>query len=457
MFGQRRNGFFGTGADPTPYTLPIASATVLGGVKIGSGVSVAADGTISVSMSGYVPYTGATTNVDLGNNTIKSSMYLKGTLTYSAANVLSSFQSSVATFNQFILQNSNNGNAASSDLIVSNDVTTETTFYGDLGINSSTFAGSGSFNLPNSVYLTATSGDLVLGTTTNNIIRFVVNSSTTDAMQINASNNVIFNGSVGIGQASPAASALLDIVSTTKGILIPRMTTTQVNAISSPATGLRVYDSTLNVNKFYNASAWDTFGSLAATQTWAGVNTFSSTSVTSQALGHFMSNGSALLQLGSVSNVNQYFAIRRNDTPSGKFTFYLGGGNTEGDTGAQYFSVSLTSGEFKSFNGSGAGFYNTWFIGNSERMRISTNNAGGNGGYNLLINTTTDDITNKLQVNGSIKSTQYRLSALNTPPASSTDAGVLGELRYDANYTYLCTVGGSAGSATWKRSAFNSY
>jgi hypothetical protein len=49
-------------------------------------------------------------------------------------------------------------------------------------------------------------------------------------------------GSVGIGTASPTASALLDVSSTTKGVLIPRMTTTQRNAISSPAIGLQIYN-----------------------------------------------------------------------------------------------------------------------------------------------------------------------------------------------------------------------
>lgn len=62
------------------------------------------------------------------------------------------------------------------------------------------------------------------------------------------SNNtkVVINGvgSVGIGTTSPAASALLDVTSTTKGFLPPRMTNTQRLAISSPAVGLVVYVTT---------------------------------------------------------------------------------------------------------------------------------------------------------------------------------------------------------------------
>src|ERR1035438_9844946 len=42
------------------------------------------------------------------------------------------------------------------------------------------------------------------------------------------------------------ASAMLDVASSTKGMLVPRMTTTQRTGISSPAKGLLVYDSTLS-------------------------------------------------------------------------------------------------------------------------------------------------------------------------------------------------------------------
>jgi hypothetical protein len=61
---------------------------------------------------------------------------------------------------------------------------------------------------------------------------------------------------VGIGTNSPAASALLHINSTTKGLLMPRLTTTQRNAISSPANGLQVYDTNTNSFWYFNSSIW---------------------------------------------------------------------------------------------------------------------------------------------------------------------------------------------------------
>ena len=67
--------------------------------------------------------------------------------------------------------------------------------------------------------------------------------------------NSIFSGNVGIGTTSPNATSILDRTSTTKGVLFPRMTTTEISAISSPADGLTVYNTTLKAICFYDSSA----------------------------------------------------------------------------------------------------------------------------------------------------------------------------------------------------------
>jgi hypothetical protein len=69
-------------------------------------------------------------------------------------------------------------------------------------------------------------------------------------------------GNFAIGTSTDVASSILTINSTTKGFLPPRMTTTQKNAISSPATGLVVYDTTLNKLSVYTGAAWETVTSL---------------------------------------------------------------------------------------------------------------------------------------------------------------------------------------------------
>jgi hypothetical protein len=61
---------------------------------------------------------------------------------------------------------------------------------------------------------------------------------------------------VGIGTTSPDASAALDVTATDKGVLVPRVTTTQRNAVSSPATGLLVFNTSNNQFEFFDGGAW---------------------------------------------------------------------------------------------------------------------------------------------------------------------------------------------------------
>lgn len=64
------------------------------------------------------------------------------------------------------------------------------------------------------------------------------------------------NNNVGIGTTTPNPTAVLDVTATDKGVLIPRLTTAQRNAIASPATGLMVYDTNLGCFYYFNSTAW---------------------------------------------------------------------------------------------------------------------------------------------------------------------------------------------------------
>ncbi len=63
-------------------------------------------------------------------------------------------------------------------------------------------------------------------------------------------------GGVGIGTASPSSSAILDLVSTSKGLLIPRMTSVQMQEIDNPAEGLMVFDTEEGALCTYMAGKW---------------------------------------------------------------------------------------------------------------------------------------------------------------------------------------------------------
>ena len=74
---------------------------------------------------------------------------------------------------------------------------------------------------------------------------------------------------VGVGTTTPVTSAMLEVKSTTKGFLPPRLTYAQRQAISSPATGLMIYCTNCGPGEpqFYNGTAWvNMIGGTALTQ-----------------------------------------------------------------------------------------------------------------------------------------------------------------------------------------------
>ena len=65
------------------------------------------------------------------------------------------------------------------------------------------------------------------------------------------------NGTLVLGSTVNTASALLDLTSTTKGFLPPRMTTAERDLIGTPVGGLEIYNTTTNKKNFYNGSVWE--------------------------------------------------------------------------------------------------------------------------------------------------------------------------------------------------------
>jgi hypothetical protein len=86
-----------------------------------------------------------------------------------------------------------------------------------------------------------------------------------------------FMGPIGINTGSPDASAWLDIPGTSKGVLIPRGTTAQRNAITSPATGLLFFNldsaGSGRALQYYTGSAWIAQGGIGSGGGIAAVKT----------------------------------------------------------------------------------------------------------------------------------------------------------------------------------------
>ena len=104
------------------------------------------------------------------------------------------------------------------------------------------------------------------------------------ALSLVLASSLASHAQVGIGTATPAASSILDLTSTTQGLLAPRMTEAQRTAIASPENGLIVYQTDGNVGLWvYNTStsSWtlSTAANTAATVTNVAAGTIAAVNV----------------------------------------------------------------------------------------------------------------------------------------------------------------------------------
>jgi len=138
----------------------------------------------TITANNHVATANITTTANLGS-------YSYGTLGYSDINIFASYAANLTSYAQVVLQNANNGATASVDFVVSNDQGSSSANYGDFGINSSGFSGTGNFNKAGAVYLYAASTDISIGTWSANAIHFIAGGNTNaDAMTVNANNTV---------------------------------------------------------------------------------------------------------------------------------------------------------------------------------------------------------------------------------------------------------------------------
>ena len=302
--------FSGGGSGPQGPTGPTGTAGSTGptgptGTTVypGAGLAVSTGTTWGTSLSSTAPTftTSVTTPFYIANGTITSALtagaYSYGTLTYSDTGIFSSFTLSQNSYNQMILQNTNSGAAASADFIVSNNNGTASAYYGDFGINSSGFTGSGSLNLANAVYLYSNSGDLVLGTATSNAVHFVINGGTTDAVVIATTGKTTF-------QASSATAASINL--------------TPGTAPTSPVNG-DMWSTTAGVYAQVNGSTVGPFG------TGGGTLTVGSTATSGGAAGQIMfDTGSVLSESSSLT----FASATRKLTVGGPATFSSGTSNS---------------------------------------------------------------------------------------------------------------------------------
>ena len=242
------------------------TATITGSVSgnagtVTNGVYTTGDQTIAGIKTFTAINTGKISATNSSSSTSTTGAISYGTNSYTDTGLMANFTSSIAGYNQVIIQNTSAATTASANLILSNNLGTATTNYGEIGINSSTFTGSGSANIPGAVYIGAANGDLVFGTNTNKAIHFYTNSSTTDALTISGAGVATFTQTI-VGSINGNAGTVTNGVYTTGSYSDPSWLT-----ISKSKVGLGNVDNTADANK--NVLYATTAGGAPATDVYA--------------------------------------------------------------------------------------------------------------------------------------------------------------------------------------------
>jgi hypothetical protein len=186
-----------------------AGAFVVNGGVLGtpsSGTVTNLTGTASININGTV---GATTRntgdfTTLSANTVTSTTPV---LSFNASNSIASFGSSTSgSFNQLVIQNKSGTAGASTNYVISNDLGTDSTYYGEFGMNSSVFSSgtpSDFFSINNAIYFSGHDGDVVVGSGNGFKHYFTWGSSGQSAHVINSSGAIGLSTNLG---TTPALS-----------------------------------------------------------------------------------------------------------------------------------------------------------------------------------------------------------------------------------------------------------
>ena len=154
--------FSGSGASLTnvPNSALTNSSITFGATAVSLGSTVS--GLNGVSLGATTRSSGDFTT--LSGNTVTSTTPV---LSFNASNSIATFGSTTSgSYNQLVIQNKSNTAGASTNYVLSNDLGTDSTYYGEFGMNSSTFSASTPsdfFSLNNGVYFSAHDGDVTLG------------------------------------------------------------------------------------------------------------------------------------------------------------------------------------------------------------------------------------------------------------------------------------------------------
>ncbi len=204
---------------------------------------------------------------------------------------------------------------------------------------------------------------------------------------------LIGQGTVGIGTSTPHSSAALDVASNNKGFLVPRMTNTARLAITSPANGLLVYDSTLHRLYQFQDGVWRY---MLTNESWLQSSTRNWTYNSSDSIGLGTSSPTEKLDVNGIIKSRDGIFANNNIIASGDITAatVISTGNLA-VTGSAAVNSSLTTSGDINLDNTGTtlqlqnnGVKKAYFQLAGNNLRFGTNSGNTSGKILLRMNST---------------------------------------------------------------------
>ena len=304
---------------------------------------------------------------------------------------------------QFLLQNKSGTAGASTNYVLSNDLGTDSTYYGEFGMNSSVFSASTPtdfFSINNGVYFSGHDGDITVGSGngfktylawgTTGQSAHVINASGALGFSTNLGTTPALSGTNGYGTAGQVLFSAGNAAAPAWGSLTPAQVSDQTNTSTgafsfprgttaqrpgSPATGWARWNSDLSQMEFWNGTSWTAGWNTAYTIDYlvvAGGGSGGSEMAGGGGAGGYIAvssysvnagqSFSAVVGAGGTGVPNSY-GTNGNNSSFGSVTTALGGG------GGGYETV----GGFNGGSGGGGG-------GKTAGHGLGTSGQGNNGG-----------------------------------------------------------------------------